>query len=87
MDTDEHGFQIAKYANRIQDLFQPFLSTIALATVEAFSLPCRAVALAKARRIQHLLPLLVPQGQFQKHLHTLANLAKPLHKQDFRDGL
>ena len=30
---------------------------------------------------------LVPQGQFQKHLHTLANLAKLLHKQDFRDGL
>jgi hypothetical protein len=29
----------------------------------------------------------VPQGQFQKHLHTLANLAKLLHKQDFRDGL
>jgi hypothetical protein len=23
---------------------------------------------------------LVPQGQFQKHLHTLANLAKLLHK-------
>jgi mannitol/fructose-specific phosphotransferase system IIA component (Ntr-type) len=30
---------------------------------------------------------LVPQGQFQKHLHTLANLAKLLHKGDFRDGL
>jgi mannitol/fructose-specific phosphotransferase system IIA component (Ntr-type) len=29
----------------------------------------------------------VPQGQFQKHLQTLANLAKLLHKQDFRDGL
>lgn len=30
---------------------------------------------------------LVPQDEFQKHLHTLANLAKLLHKQDFRDGL
>jgi fructose-specific phosphotransferase system IIA component len=30
---------------------------------------------------------LVPQGQFQKHLHSLANIAKLLHKQDFRDGL
>ncbi len=30
---------------------------------------------------------LVPQGQFQKHLHTLANIAKLLHKSDFRDAL
>jgi hypothetical protein len=30
---------------------------------------------------------LVPQGQFQKHLHPLANLAKLLHKGDFGDGL
>ncbi len=30
---------------------------------------------------------LVPQGQFQKHLHTLSNLAKLLHNSDFRDGL
>jgi len=29
---------------------------------------------------------LVPQGQYQKHLHTLANLARLLHKRDFRDG-
>ena len=29
---------------------------------------------------------LVPQDQFQKHLNTLANLAKLLHKRDFRDG-
>ena len=29
---------------------------------------------------------LVPQGQFQKYPHTLANLAKLLHKKDFRDG-
>lgn len=30
---------------------------------------------------------LVPQGQFQKHLHTLANIAKLLHKKDFRLAL
>jgi fructose-specific phosphotransferase system IIA component len=30
---------------------------------------------------------LVPQGQFQKHLHTLANIAKILHNKDFRQEL
>ena len=30
---------------------------------------------------------LVPQGQSQKHLHTLASLAKLLHNPAFRDGL
>jgi mannitol/fructose-specific phosphotransferase system IIA component (Ntr-type) len=30
---------------------------------------------------------LVPQGQFQKHLHTLANIAKILHKAEFRLAL
>jgi fructose-specific phosphotransferase system IIA component len=30
---------------------------------------------------------LVPQGQFQKHLHTLANIAKLLHNKDFRSAL
>jgi mannitol/fructose-specific phosphotransferase system IIA component (Ntr-type) len=30
---------------------------------------------------------LVPQGQFQKHLHTLAEIAKLLHKKDFRKAL
>jgi mannitol/fructose-specific phosphotransferase system IIA component (Ntr-type) len=30
---------------------------------------------------------LVPQGEFQKHLHTLANIAKLLHKADFGEGL
>ncbi|HYE32677.1 MAG TPA: PTS sugar transporter subunit IIA [Methylomirabilota bacterium] len=30
---------------------------------------------------------LVPQGQFQKHLHTLANIAKLLHNKDFRRAL
>ncbi len=29
---------------------------------------------------------LVPQGQFQKHLHTLANIAKLLHRADFRQA-
>ena len=36
----------------------------------------------------HLVMLfLVPQGQFQKHLHTLANIAKLLHNKDFRLAL
>src|SRR3954464_6851832 len=36
----------------------------------------------------HLVMLfLVPQGQFQKHLHTLANIAKLLHNKDFRGAL
>jgi len=30
---------------------------------------------------------LVPQGQFQKHLHTLANIAKLLHRKEFRAAL
>ncbi len=30
---------------------------------------------------------LVPQGQFQKHEHALATLAKLLHNHDFRDSL
>ncbi len=30
---------------------------------------------------------LVPQGQFQKHLHTLSNIAKNLHNADFRTAL
>jgi mannitol/fructose-specific phosphotransferase system IIA component (Ntr-type) len=37
--------------------------------------------------VKRVLLFLVPQGQFQKHLHTLANLAKLLHNRDFRDGL
>jgi len=36
----------------------------------------------------HLVMLfLVPQGQFQKHLHTLANIAKLLHNREFRQAL
>jgi mannitol/fructose-specific phosphotransferase system IIA component (Ntr-type) len=30
---------------------------------------------------------LVPQGQFQKHLHTLAKIAKLLHRKEFRSAL
>ena len=30
---------------------------------------------------------LVPQGQFQKHLHTLAKIARLLHKKEFRQAL
>jgi mannitol/fructose-specific phosphotransferase system IIA component (Ntr-type) len=30
---------------------------------------------------------LVPQGQFQKHLHRLAKIAKLLHKKEFRQAL
>ena len=30
---------------------------------------------------------LVPQGQFQKHLHTLANIARQLHNSGFRTAL
>ena len=30
---------------------------------------------------------LIPAGEFQKHVHVLANIAKLLHRQDFRDGL
>jgi mannitol/fructose-specific phosphotransferase system IIA component (Ntr-type) len=30
---------------------------------------------------------LVPQGQFQKHLHTLADIAKLLHRSEFRQAL
>ncbi len=30
---------------------------------------------------------LVPQGQFQKHLHTLASIAKLLHDKEFRQEL
>jgi fructose-specific phosphotransferase system IIA component len=30
---------------------------------------------------------LVPQGQFQKHLHTLADIARLLHRKEFRQAL
>jgi mannitol/fructose-specific phosphotransferase system IIA component (Ntr-type) len=34
-----------------------------------------------------VLLFLVPKGQFQKHLHNLSDLAKMLHKPEFRDRL
>jgi fructose-specific phosphotransferase system IIA component len=34
-----------------------------------------------------VLLILVPQGQFQKHLQTLAGIAKLLHNKEFRDTL
>ena len=37
--------------------------------------------------VHRVMLFLVPQGQFQKHLHILANIAKMLHKRDFGDGL
>jgi mannitol/fructose-specific phosphotransferase system IIA component (Ntr-type) len=37
--------------------------------------------------VKTVMLFLVPQGQFQKHLNTLANIAKLLHKKDFGDGL
>ena len=37
--------------------------------------------------VKLVLLFLVPQEQFQKHLHTLANIAKLLHDPRFREGL
>ena len=37
--------------------------------------------------VKLIMLFLVPQGQFQKHLHTLANIAKLLHKAEFRQSL
>jgi mannitol/fructose-specific phosphotransferase system IIA component (Ntr-type) len=37
--------------------------------------------------VNFVMLFLVPQGQFQKHLHTLANIAKILHKAQFRQAL
>jgi mannitol/fructose-specific phosphotransferase system IIA component (Ntr-type) len=37
--------------------------------------------------VKLVLLFLVPAGQFQKHINTLANIAKMLHREDFRDGL
>jgi mannitol/fructose-specific phosphotransferase system IIA component (Ntr-type) len=34
-----------------------------------------------------VLLFLVPQGQFQKHLHTLAKIAKLFHNREFRQAL
>ena len=39
------------------------------------------------RPVRLVLLFLVPQGQFQKHLHTLANIAKTLHRTELRRQL
>ena len=39
------------------------------------------------QKVNLVVLFLVPQGQFQKHLHTLADIAKLLHRQDFRAAL
>jgi len=39
------------------------------------------------RPVNLILLFLVPQGQFQKHLHTLANIAKLLHNAESRTSL
>lgn len=40
-----------------------------------------------AKPVSIVVLFLVPQGQFQKHLHTLAGIAKLLHKAEFRQSL
>jgi fructose-specific phosphotransferase system IIA component len=47
--------------------------------VQFDSLDCKPVKL--------VMLFIVPQGQFEKHLHSLANIAKLLHRSDFREGL
>jgi mannitol/fructose-specific phosphotransferase system IIA component (Ntr-type) len=39
------------------------------------------------RLVNLVMLFLVPQGQFQKHLHTLADIAKLLHNSGFRQEL
>ena len=39
------------------------------------------------KTVHVVLLFLVPAGEFQKHMHSLANIAKFLHRQDFRDRL
>lgn len=39
------------------------------------------------RLVNLVMLFLVPQGQFQKHLHTLADIAKLLHNSNFRQAL
>lgn len=37
--------------------------------------------------VQLVVLLLVPKGQYQQHLHTVANVARLLHRQELRDAL
>ena len=39
------------------------------------------------RPVNLVMLVLVPQAQFEKHLHTLAEIAKLLHRAEFRDEL
>jgi mannitol/fructose-specific phosphotransferase system IIA component (Ntr-type) len=39
------------------------------------------------QKVKLVLLFLVPKGQFQKHLHTLSNIAKLLHRQEFLQEL
>lgn len=39
------------------------------------------------QRVNLVVLFLVPQGQFQKHLHTLADIAKLLHKRELRQAI
>jgi mannitol/fructose-specific phosphotransferase system IIA component (Ntr-type) len=39
------------------------------------------------RPVEMVILFLIPQGQFQKHLHTLAEIAKLLHNAEFRAEL
>jgi hypothetical protein len=45
-----------------------------------------AANIVHGKLVNLVMLFLVPQDQFQKHLHTLVNLAELLHKRDFRDG-
>ena len=68
-------------------------------TVDPRTLPLRVVgAFGRSRRgvnfdaldnqpVTLVMLFLVPQGQFQKHLHTLAKIAKLLHRKEFRTAL
>jgi len=39
------------------------------------------------QRVNLVVLFLVPQGQFQKHLHTLADIAKLLHRRELRQAI
>jgi mannitol/fructose-specific phosphotransferase system IIA component (Ntr-type) len=39
------------------------------------------------QRVNLVVLFLVPQGQFQKHLHTLADIAKLLHQRELRQAI
>jgi len=68
----------------------PHASTDLIAeVVGAFGRSRKGVSFAAAdnQPVNLVMLFLVPQGQFQKHLHTLASIAKLLQKPDFRQAL